>query len=96
MSVIDKWAGFFRDADPAVERAEALADEILDVAERPYWKRFMEWIDKQAAAPLKISSDHMDMVQSAVRANVYREIRDHLTTEIRKAEQVVSMRSSDV
>ena len=50
----------------------------------------MEYLDKEAAKPVPISTDHMEMVSSAARANTFKEIRQHLTSELTRAEQILA------
>ncbi len=86
---------FFRPrVEPLDHDAELLnkANEILDFAATAYFAKFMEWLDREAAKPLKVG-DHMDMIQSAVRANTLREIRSALARRVsdaRDAAQQVS------
>lgn len=78
---------FFRpQVDPLDPDADLLnqANEILDFANTAYFGKFMEWLDREAGKPLKIG-DHMDLIQSAVRANTLREIRSALARRVSSA-----------
>lgn len=76
---------FFRpkELDDDAEQAN-LANEVLDFAATSYFPKFLAWLDREAGKPLKVG-DHMDMIQSAVRANTLREIRDTLVRRIENA-----------
>jgi len=60
------------------------ANELLDFAATTYYQKFLEYLDKESSRPLKVG-DHMDMIQSAVRANTLREIRDTLVRRVSNA-----------
>lgn len=79
---------FFRPrvADITDYEAEVLnqANELLDFAATAYYEKFLAWLDKESSRPLKVG-DHMDMIQSAVRANTLREIRDTLVRRVANA-----------
>ncbi len=51
----------------------------------PYFPLYMNWLHKQANAPVKASPDHMDMVVGATRANTFREIIQYLENEKSRA-----------
>jgi hypothetical protein len=79
---------FFR--RPAVEELDVdseilnQANELLDFSSTVYYSKFLEYLDKESSRPLKVG-DHMDMIQSAVRANTLREIRDTLVRRVANA-----------
>lgn len=56
-------------------------NEILDFADASYYGTFISWLEAEANRPLTIG-DHGDMIQSAVRANTLREIRDTLVRRV--------------
>ena len=66
------------------------ANEILDFANTSYYAKFMAYLDKEAGRPLKVG-DHMDMIQSAVRANTLREIRDTMVRRVSNARAAATM-----
>lgn len=66
------------------------ANEVLDFAATSYYAKFMAYLDKEAGRPLKVG-DHMDMIQSAVRANTLREIRDAMARRVSNARAAATM-----
>lgn len=82
------FARFFRRpaVDPLDPDAEMLnqANELIDFASTSYYAKFVDWLDREAGKPLKVG-DHMDMIQSAVRANTLREIRATLVSRVSRA-----------
>jgi hypothetical protein len=82
------FARFFRrqtveEIDPDTDMLNK-ANELLDFAATVYYERFLAYLDKESSRPLKVG-DHMDMIQSAVRANTLREIRDTLVRRVSNA-----------
>lgn len=82
------FARFFRrqmveEIDPDTDMLNK-ANELLDFAATAYYERFLAYLDKESSRPLKVG-DHMDMIQSAVRANTLREIRDTLVRRVSNA-----------
>lgn len=78
---------FFRpQVEPTDPDADLLnrANELLDFGNTAYYAKFLEWLDREASRPLKVG-DHMDMIQSAVRANTLREIRSTLVRRVSDA-----------
>jgi len=85
--MVDFGKYFRRDEVEVVDHdAELLneANEILDFSNTAYFTKFLAYLDKEASRPLKVG-DHMDMIQSAVRANTLREIRDTMVRRISSA-----------
>ena len=82
------FARFFRrqvveEIDPDTDMFNK-ANEFLDFAATVYYERFLAYLDKESSRPLKVG-DHMDMIQSAVRANTLREIRDTMVRRVANA-----------
>jgi hypothetical protein len=82
------FARFFRrqaveEIDPDTDMLNK-ANELLDFASTAYYEKFLAYLDKESSRPLKVG-DHMDMIQSAVRANTLREIRDTLVKRVANA-----------
>jgi len=82
------FARFFRrqmveEIDPDTDMLNK-ANELLDFAATAYYERFLAYLEKESSRPLKVG-DHMDMIQSAVRANTLREIRDTLVRRVSNA-----------
>jgi len=78
---------FFRpQADEKDDDAEYInkINEVLDFADTSYYNKFISWLENEANKPLTIG-DHGDMIQSAVRANTLREIRDTLVRRVEHA-----------
>ena len=72
------------------ERNELVVEsEILEFANTSYFPKLLVWLEKEAARPLKIG-DHSQMIQSAVRANTLREIRDTLVKRVEFARAAMS------
>lgn len=58
--------------------------EVLEFASTAYYQKFVGWLEREAMRPLKIGG-HEEMIQSAVRANTLREIRDTLVRRVEVA-----------
>lgn len=70
-------------ADEDTSRVNAI-NEMLDFAATSYFPKYIQWLEKEANRPLLVG-DHMQMIQSAVRANTLREIRDTLVKRVEQA-----------
>jgi len=85
---LSDFARFFRPSSEAVDPdAEALgqANELLDFASTAYFPKFIGWLEAEALRPMKISKDSTDLIESAVRANTLKEIRDTLVRRVSHA-----------
>lgn len=58
--------------------------EVLEFAETAYFKKFVDWLDREAFSPLNVGNE-VDIIQSAVRANTLREIRNTLVKQVERA-----------
>jgi len=75
--------------DPDAELLNS-ANELLDFSATPYYAKFIEWLEREANRPMKVG-DHMVMIQSAVRANTLKEIRDTLVRRVSNARSAATM-----
>jgi hypothetical protein len=78
---------FFRpQAEELDDEAEQInrINELLDFAATAYYPKMIQWLEDEANRPLAVGN-HSDMIQSAVRANTLREIRDTLVRRIEHA-----------
>ena len=78
---------FFRpQAEELDDEAEQInrLNEVLDFGDTSYYSKFISWLENEANKPLTIG-DHGDMIQSAVRANTLREVRDTLVKRVEHA-----------
>lgn len=84
------YAKFFRD-DNEVEEAKAqdVANEVVAWVSCAYHDKFLQWLDKEAGKPIAISSNQLSVVESAVRANTLREVKDYLVRLRSKAAATV-------
>jgi hypothetical protein len=73
------FSSLFRDEKEEGEMAVLGAcREALSWIEQPYHRKFLAWVESEAMKSLEPTSDHMDLVKSVTRVNVFREIRRHL------------------
>ena len=73
MSIFDH---FFRSEDDAFEQAAFHeAREVLDWMGQAYHDKFEKWLDEQASKPFEIGPK---LVESAMRVNTLREVKQHL------------------
>lgn len=76
MGILD-FRRFFDDDEAKVLAMEAEnARQVLDWVSQQYHVKFLEWLDVESSKPLPITAD---LVKAAVRANTFKEIRDHLS-----------------
>jgi len=68
------------DADAVLGKARA----FLEWRSMPYMESYVEWLRRQANAPMPIG-DHLQMVATAARGSAYRDILDMLRAEEAKA-----------
>lgn len=60
---------------------------MLSWAREPEYKRFLDYLQEEAMKPTP-TGDQMSMIQSAVRANTFKEIRKNILDRERKARMV--------
>jgi len=78
-----------REDEEVSEHSYEIAHELLNWAAMPYFKTFCEYLDREASKRYEIGN-HLDMVKDAARANAYREIREDITRDIRRAEALIA------
>ncbi len=91
MSVSEFFSGLFandEDVEDDVGAARAHAGELVLAERTPFVERFMEYLQEEADRPVKIG-DQMSMVESAVRANTFKEIRAKLKRDFRQAREII-------
>lgn len=69
---------YFQRPSPIEPETLTSPADILDWCSRPYHARFLAWLDAEASRKITIDSNHLAVIESAVRANTLREIRQHL------------------
>jgi hypothetical protein len=88
----DPFKRFFRMVRNQPQDVEATVSaevhELLDFANTAYYPKFLAYLDREAAKPLKVG-DHMDMIQSAVRSNTLRDIHSTLVRWVMHARSAV-------
>jgi hypothetical protein len=70
---------FFRPKPESTDDLSRLlnnCNEVLDFANTAHFPKFIAWLEREALRPMKISKDASEMIESAVRANTLKEIRD--------------------
>jgi hypothetical protein len=72
-----------------VASAMAESQEIVNWTQMPYHATFMEYLRTEIDKPLLVGN-HMDMIQSAARANTLKEIRDYLLRVVRTAQDALA------
>ena len=79
MKLVEFASNFFR-GDREQEDAERheICRQALDWMGQAYHKRFMAWLEDNGMKEIPVSSNHMDLVQSTVRGNTFREVRNYL------------------
>jgi hypothetical protein len=90
VSLVEKINGaysrFFEvEEDKSAEAELVTHSDVLDWAGRAYHAKFMEYLENGFNRPVKVG-EPMDMVQAAVRANTFREIREHIQKLVKYAE----------
>ena len=88
-----RWVNWFSEEDTSAagaEFAQALqqAHECLQVAEMPWFQRYIEKLDAESSRP-GVIGDHVDMIASVARSNALRQMRSLLLDEIAKARTFV-------
>lgn len=76
---------------PAEEQAEpdvAEANVVMEFARSEYRVRLLAWLDREGSKPFSVG-DHMTMIQTAVRANTIREIKNKIERDIQAAEEIL-------
>jgi len=76
------------EVDPDIEQINKSA-EVLEFAATPYYQKYIDWLYREATKPF-IIGNHSDMIQSAVRANTLREIRDTLVKQVELARAAIA------
>lgn len=75
------------DAEDVVrERAVAQASEVLDVVDKPYFRRLMAYLDEETDKPV-ITGEKL--AESAVRSNTFKEFRAKIRRDIRDAQSIL-------
>ena len=80
---------FFRtEEEESSPDREAVAawQEALEFSRLAYYKRLLLWLENEAMRPIRIDEGR-DMVVSAARQNALLEVRQHILSDIRAAEQ---------
>ena len=87
---------FFRAPQQLDDEAKSrnAIDELLNFGATSYYPKLLAWLEKEAASPLKVGN-HLDMIQSAVRANTLREVRDTLVKRVEHARAAASAEGED-
>lgn len=88
MSVSDFFAGLFRvDESDDLASMRARAGELVLAERTPFVERLMEYLDEEADKPVRIGGD---IVESAVRANTFKEIRAKLKRDFKEAHAILN------
>ena len=92
--ITDPFQRFFRrkEAEQNAEEAAAVqvAVECLAWSAMPYHQRFMADLDREIARPIDVNLTDRAVLQTAVRQNTIREIRESLTARVKRAELVIA------
>lgn len=86
-----RWVEWFRTDSTDIEgvsRALKTAQECLDVAHMPWFKKFLEKLDEEAMKPSMIG-DHFAMIAATARANALKQLRADLLDEIARAQAFI-------
>jgi len=70
---------FRNEQEEAEAQAVDMAREVLDWVGQAYHAKFDQWLESEASKPLDTSKPHAELIQSAVRANTLKEIRQYLS-----------------
>lgn len=92
-SKMSGFSRFFR-TDPTDEdglKPEEIteAEELCAWAALPYFQKYLNHLDKEASKPAVIS-DHVAMIQSAVRSNTLRAEKEYLTVHVKRAQNALA------
>lgn len=88
MSVSDFFASIFRDdTEETVATMRSRAGEIVLAEQTPYVQRLLEYLDDEADKPIRIGD--AQIIESAVRANTFKEIRAKLRREFKEAHAIL-------
>lgn len=63
----DQWATTMDDAEDVVRWTDCA-----------YHRKFTDWLQKQADAPIDLRSQHAELIAATARANTMKEVRQHL------------------
>lgn len=86
MTVIDRFASFFVDEGKTdLVKNYGEAKEFVEWAHRPPGLRLIAWLEAEASRPFKIG-EQSAMIESAVRANTFREIVNRIRRDAKVAE----------
>lgn len=64
------------------------ASEILAAADMPYFRRLLDYIENEADRPVKIGGSDI-LLESAVRSNTFKEIRQKIRRDIKDAQGLI-------
>jgi hypothetical protein len=88
VSVSDFFANLFQPEEAeSVATMRLKASEFVLAERTPFFERLMEYLDEEADKPVKIGSD---MIESAVRANTFKEIRAKLRRDLKEAHAILN------
>lgn len=88
MSVSDFFANLFQTDDTDdLATMRSRAGELVLAERTPFVERLMEYLDEEADKPVKIGGD---MIESAVRANTFKEIRAKLKRDFKEAHAILN------
>lgn len=79
---------FFEDEPDAPETGLEECHAAVEFGRTPYFQTFMLYLAREIDRPLELA-DMNALMKSGARNNAFREIRQHLLDQIRKAEQVI-------
>lgn len=81
------WEYFVKEDDEE-DYQEDKARQIIEFEGIPYYRDFRSYLISEIQAPLKVS-DHASMIQSAVRANTFKEILAKIERDITLAKSIL-------